>query len=262
MCWAKFFLNRSNPIWSALRKVSMKRFGFLMIITIITDQGPWRNIVEDEKGSNINDRSGDWCEICLHCGPAGILSSVSFCIKNQNQPPLSMWPWFHQSSFWAPWSMMIVMIGHDTISAMTASYSAVPIWDTESPTHLDKDSKTNSNRTLSVSLRLTTIFWQFARKVKFLAIFVKFLTWSCLHRCRRGGGGVAIFLHLPPNQAGAKTLPRIQRPRWDRLQRCGGARCRISDCESWRAHTMAWPRCYTCSQLVTPFEELSWGDLN
>ena len=50
------------------------------------------------------------------------------------------------------------MIGHDTISAMTAAYSAVPIWATESPTHLDKDSKTNSNRTLSISLRLTTIF--------------------------------------------------------------------------------------------------------
>ena len=37
------------------------------------------------------------------------------------------------------------------------------------------------------------------------------------------------------------------------------AHCRFQDWGLGGAHTMAWPRCYTCSKLYTTFEALACG---
>ena len=136
---------------------------------------------------------------------------------------------------------------------------------------------TTWTKRLIQSKHCPTPYWQpvlrmFRQKAKFCKYCRKILTLkSRLHRCRRGGGGVhcaeLYFCCCTSHQ----TKPRSEKsPRnstsassssfWMAL-RIFVAQCRFQDWSSCRAHTMAWPRCYTCSKLHTSLEALPCGDL-
>ena len=127
----------------------------------------------------------------------------------------------------------------------------------------------NLNTARNTSTNMTTSFKDICKNAKIWE-----LLWENsylnprLHRCRRGGGGVQSYISAAPptKPSWSENSPQDSTSAgsssfWMALRICE-AQCRFQDWGSYRAHTMAWPRCYTCSKLHTSFEPLPCGDLN
>ena len=132
------------------------------------------------------------------------------------------------------------------------------------PTPLGQRHWLNPN-TVHVSTELTTRFKDVRADTEFLQTMGGNSYLTRLHRCRRGGGGVLYFCCTSHQTKPVRKLSsgfNVHDIVFASFSlRISEAQCRCEDWGSCRAHTMAWPRCYTCSQLHTSFEAPPCGEV-
>ena len=167
-----------------------------------------------EQCKDQGDNYDDWCDDC-HDYPAHSAAGICFWLSSRNRIK-EQWPLITINQIKEKFGVKYKIYdwSGEACQDDCSAYSAAPIWATTTTTSPLGQRVTDSfnPNAAHISTKMTTSFKVFEGKLRFLQLqFGKFLPCPPPQVSEGRRWWAAIFLLLPPNQAGAKTLLSIQR---------------------------------------------------